>query len=67
MFSINFLNVISTAVLKGSVWLPGNNLSMKHGRLSGLVQPSEAAQVTLVLAAVGNVSTAVGADMVLLE
>ena len=40
---------------------------MKHRRLSGLVELSEAAQVTLTLGAVANVSTAVGANMVLLE
>lgn len=67
VFSINFLNVISTTVLRGTLWLPGNNLSMKHSRLSGLVKLSEAAQVTLVLAAAANVSTAVGTNMVLLE
>lgn len=64
MCSINFLNVISAAVLRGTVWL---HLSVKHGRLSGLVKLSEAAQVTLVLAAIANVSTVVGANMVLLE
>lgn len=42
-------------------------MSVKQGRLSGLAKLSEAAQVTLVLAAVGNISTAVRANMVLLE
>lgn len=40
---------------------------VKRGRPSGLVKPSEAAQVKLVLAAVANVSTALEASMTLLE
>lgn len=40
---------------------------MQHVRLSGLVELSEATQATLALGAVVDVSTAVGANMVLLE
>lgn len=67
MFSINFPNVTSVAVLRGTVWHPRSNFSMKHRRLSGLVELPEAAQVTLGLAALANVSTAVGANVGLLD
>jgi len=40
---------------------------MKQRRLSSPLKLSEAAQVTLVLAAVANVSTEVGANIFLLE